>query len=180
MSVSFNSGLECTSTISMFLSRVSNNWLIGLWIKRWPHSHAHTHLTHFFTVSAFVLGTPSGHVYLIQQSTALGVNGRSPFFLPDITARTALIAVRPDVFMPIIMSQQTLHTAVTIATLYQHSNTSRILKLVCYYAVIISLCGKLWMQTWWKTVLAALQKCQSSSKIWMDRLIKGRRKNVGE
>ena len=47
------------------------------------------------------------------------------------------------------------------------------LKLVRYYAVIVSSCGKLWMQTWWKTVLAALTKTrQNSSKILMDRLTK--------
>ena len=61
-----------------------------------------------------------------------------------------------------VVCKQTLHTAVTIATLYRRSsNMSRILKLVCYYmmyAVIISPCGKLWIQTWWKTVLAALTK----------------------
>ena len=52
------------------------------------------------------------------------------------------------------MSSQTLHP---IATPYwQSSNTSRILKLVRYYAVIIARCGKLCMQTWWKLVLATL------------------------
>ena len=54
------------------------------------------------------------------------------------------------------------------------------MKLVCYYAVIISRCRKLWMQTWWKSVLAALTK---TSKFYQDingSVDKGVRKNVGE
>ena len=56
----------------------------------------------------------------------------------------------------LMLSKQMLHT---IATPYRRSsNTSRILKLVRYYAVIIARCGKLCMQTRWKSVLAAQTK----------------------
>ena len=78
--------------------------------------------------------------------------------LPDITGRTAL-AVWPDVLNANHVITNATYSSVTIATLYRRSaNMSRILKLVRYYAVIISPCGKLWMQTWWKMVPAVLTK----------------------
>ena len=60
------------------------------------------------------------------------------------------------------------------------SNTSPILKLVRYYAVIISHCGKLWMQTWWKSVLAALKKRSKFLEDINGSVDKGVRKIVGE
>ena len=52
------------------------------------------------------------------------------------------------------------------------SNTSQILKLVRYYAVIISRCGKLPCKHGGKWCLLLWQKRQNSSKILMDQLIK--------
>ena len=77
-----------------------------------------------------------------------------------------------------VVCKQTLHT---IATPYRRSsNTSRILKGVCYYAVIIARCGKLCMQTRWKLVLAALTKTSKFGENINGSVDKGVRKNVGE
>ena len=58
-------------------------------------------------------------------------------------------------------------------TLYrQRSNTLRILKLVRYYAVIKSRCGKLPCKHGGKRCLLLWQKRHNSSKISMDHLIK--------
>ena len=77
-----------------------------------------------------------------------------------------------------VVCKQTLHT---IATPYRRSsNTSRILKVVCYYAVIIARCGKLCMQTRWILVLAALTKTSKFEENIDGSVDKGVRKNVGE
>ena len=81
-----------------------------------------------------------------------------------------------DAFLNSKMTKtHSLHTAVVIATLYRRSsNTSRILKLVCYFAVIISRCRKLWngCKHGGKRCSLLWQKRQNSSKISMARLIK--------
>ena len=80
--------------------------------------------------------------------------------LPDITGRTAL-AVRPDV---VNAKYHVITNATYNRTPYRRSsNTSRIVKFVRYYAVIIARCGKRCMQTRWKSVLAALTKTSKFS-----------------
>ena len=92
------------------------------------------------------------------------------------------LAVRPDVLNAkyhfITNTTHSYHNRDPVP--YQRSsNTSQILKLERYYAVIISRCGKLWMQIWRKTVLAALTKTSKFEDI-NGSVDKGRRKNVSE
>ena len=95
-----------------------------------------------------------------------------PFLIPlhDITGRTAsCVAICLKYHVIITNATQSCHNC----TLYrQSSNTSQILKLVRYYAVIISRYGILPCKLGGKWCSLLWQIRQNSSKISMDRLIK--------
>ena len=115
-------------------------------------------IVHGMDLLPFHMGLPSFIHHLdspgdFVNNTAVTAYQQSffPLALPDITGRTAKCCKR----------QTSGHNKRYIQLrprAGEVSNTSRILKLVRYYAVIIARCGKLCMQTRWKSVLAALTK----------------------